>query len=396
MAAPGQYYCASRITRAPQGGTRNTPLWYKKVKFLYYCIQQANRDQRDREIKVTSKTFLTGLLILLASLSLPAQAQRKTDIITLYNGDRMTGEIKSLFGGILELSTHAMGRIKIEWPEISQIESQYHYEVRLSDGDRHYGSFHDSARPGQIVLVDLYEQHDFDWLQVVEIRPVKESFAERLEVYLSAGYSYTRASGVAQVSFNTTISYEDENTRNTLTARTDLTETDESSTSSTRVDLNRSVWQENRSDAFRSIFANYEDSDELELDYRIGAGAGRGRFFMDTHRARLAGVAGLQVITEAPLDGGGSNQDIELFLNANFAAWKFTTPELDVDLSFSLYPSLTDSGRVRSDSSLRLRWELIEDLYWDITAWAATDNDSESDDGNSVDYSVTTGIGWEY
>lgn len=371
-------------------------MWYKKVKFLYYCIQQANRDQRDREIKVTSKTFLTGLLILLASLSLPAQAQRKTDIITLYNGDRMTGEIKSLFGGILELSTHAMGRIKIEWPEISQIESQYHYEVRLSDGDRHYGSFHDSARPGQIVLVDLYEQHDFDWLQVVEIRPVKESFAERLEVYLSAGYSYTRASGVAQVSFNTTISYEDENTRNTLTARTDLTETDESSTSSTRVDLNRSVWQENRSDAFRSIFANYEDSDELELDYRIGAGAGRGRFFMDTHRARLAGVAGLQVITEAPLDGGGSNQDIELFLNANFAAWKFTTPELDVDLSFSLYPSLTDSGRVRSDSSLRLRWELIEDLYWDITAWAATDNDSESDDGNSVDYSVTTGIGWEY
>ena len=69
--------------------------------------------------------------------------------------------------------------------------------------------------------------------------------------------------------------------------------------------------------------------------------------------------------------------------------------ELDIDFSFTLYPSLTDSGRVRSDSNLRIRWEMIEDLYWDITAWASTDNKSENDDGN-VDYSITTGIGWEY
>jgi Protein of unknown function, DUF481 len=350
---------------------------------------------------VSLRITATGLVLLLSLFSFEASAQRKTDIVTMYNGDRLTGEIKSLFGGILELSTDAMGTIKIEWPEISRIESEYHYELRLSSGERFYGSFDDNARPGQVLLVDLYGKHEIEWLQVTEIRPIEDSFAERLEVYLSAGYSYSKASGVGQASLNTIIGYEDENTRNVLTARTDLTTTDEDDTSSTRLDVNRSVWRENRSDAFRSTFANYENNDELELDYRLGAGGGFGRYFLDTHRTRLAGVTGLQLITEKPLNDGSpgadtsTNQDVELFLSVNFAAWKFTTPELDVDLNFSVYPSITDSGRVRSDSNLRIRWEIVEDLYWDITAWTSTDNEAVNSD-RSVDYSITTGIGWEY
>lgn len=354
-----------------------------------------------RENKVSLRTSIACLVLLLGLFSIEASAQRKTDIVTMYNGDKLTGEVKYLFGGILEFSTKAMGTVKIEWPEIARVESEYFYELRLSTGDRLYGSFDDTARPGQIVLVDIFGKHEIEWLQVTEIRPKEDSFAERLDVYLSAGYSYSRASGVSQISFNTVASYEDEKSRNTLSARTDLTETNDESTSASRVEINRAVWRENRSDAFRSVFANYEDNDELDLEYRIGAGGGFGRYFLDTHQTRLYGVAGLQVITERPLDGGAvdadtsSNQDIELFLNANFAAWKFTTPELDVEIGFSLYPSLTDWGRVRSDSNLRIRWEIIEDLYWDITAWASTDNETENSD-RSVDYSITTGIGWEY
>ncbi|QFU76267.1 hypothetical protein EY643_11675 [Halioglobus maricola] len=55
----------------------------------------------------------------------------------------------------------------------------------------------------------------------------------------------------------------------------------------------------------------------------------------------------------------------------------------------------TGTERVRSNTNIRLRWELIEDLYWHITAWAATDNAAENSEA-SRDYSLTTGIGWEY
>ena len=75
----------------------------------------------------------TGILlsVLLSLLSLQALAQRKTDIVTLYNGDRITGEVKALDGGILKLSTDSMGTINIEWQEISTLESKYLYEVRM-------------------------------------------------------------------------------------------------------------------------------------------------------------------------------------------------------------------------------------------------------------------------
>ncbi|GHD11706.1 hypothetical protein GCM10007052_11760 [Halioglobus japonicus] len=347
------------------------------------------------------KFFSAWLATMLFLVSLEAHATRKTDVVTLYNGDQLTGEIKSLFGSILEFSTSAMGTVRIEWPEIASISSEYRYEVRLSDGERLYGSLDKGEREGQAVLIDPFERHELEWLQVIELRPIQDSFAERLDVYLAAGYSYTKASSVGQLSFNTEVSYEDESSRNLLRARTEITTTKEDDTSATRVDVYRDVWRENRADAFRAIFANYEDNDELELAYRLGAGAGLGRYFIDNHRRRLYGVAGMQVITEKPLDSSDSNadtstnQDIELLLNVNYAVWQFSTPELNLDLGFTLYPSLTDSGRVRSNANLRLRWELIDDLYWDFTAWSSTDNAAENS-GKSRDYSLTTGIGWEY
>lgn len=334
------------------------------------------------------------LLSLIALLAPQANASRKTDIVTLYNGDRVTGEIISLDGGILELSTDFMGRLKIEWPEISSVESQYHYEVRLSDGERLYGSFHEESRPGQIVLVDIFGKHEVEWLQVVEIRPIEDNFIDRLDIYLSTTFSYTKATDLGQVSLNTNISYEDERSRNTLSGRTDIVSTNDEDSRSSRYDIERWTWNKKRSDSFRSIFANYEDNDELALTRRIGAGGGVGRYWLDTHKTRFTGTIGAQVITER-FSGESTNQDVELFLSTTFSTWKFTTPELDIDVSFSVYPSLTDSGRVRTDGNLRIRWELVEDLFWDVTAWTTSDNQAETDDA-TTDYSITTGIGWEF
>lgn len=67
---------------------------------------------------------------------------------------------------------------------------------------------------------------------------------------------------------------------------------------------------------------------------------------------------------------------------------------MNLDFVLNLYPSLTDSGRLRSSSDLRLRWELIEDLFFDITAYGSYDNKAEAN--NDIDYGVTTGLGWEY
>ncbi|WP_206046808.1 DUF481 domain-containing protein [Mangrovimicrobium sediminis] len=339
-----------------------------------------------------TKTLPLLLACLLWLAVAPCQAQeRKTDVITLYNGDKVTGEIKSMEGGILELSTDAIGTIGIEWPEIAHLQSDYHYELRLSDGQRLYGSIQRDSRAGQLVLTDIYGRHPIDLLQVVEVRPIEDSFVDRLNIYFSATVAYTKATSVGQVSFNTNINYEDKTSSNTLSARTDLSRTDDNDSKSTTVNLSRNTWSTDRGSVYRALFASYETNDELALTRRVGVGAGVGRYFIDTHRSTLTGTAGLQVIDEDS-EGEKTTQDVELILNTHFATWRFSSPELDIDFDFTLYPSVTDEGRVRSSSNVRLRWELLNDLYWDVTAWANTDNQSAT--GSDTDYAITTGIGW--
>ena len=337
------------------------------------------------------------LAVLVISLLVSGTAQafnRKTDVIALYNGDRVTGEIVSLFGGILELSTDAMGRVNIEWQDIARLESKFNYEIRLSSGQRHYGSINSSERPGEIALQDLYGEHIVDALTIVELRPIEETWYDRIDVYLSAQYNYTKASSVQSATFNTEVSYEDEQSQTTLTGRMTNTETIVDDSSSSRLDLSRRTWATGREDFFRLIFGNFESNDELGLDRRVSVGAGFGKFFIDTNRNRLAGAFGIQGITERKIDTRGDEQNAELFFTGDYAIWRFDTPEMDVSLNGTVYPSITDSGRWRADTDIRIRWELIEDLFWDVSAWGTYDNEADSD--NEFDYGISTGIGWEY
>ena len=338
------------------------------------------------------RILLAGLL--LVPLAMPAQAvSRKTDVVTLYNGDTVTGEIKHLFGGILELSTDAMGTLKIEWKEIARLESKYNYEIRLSDGRRHYGTMNSDTRPGELVVEDLYGDHAVDSLTIVELRPIEERWVDRLDVYLSANYNYTKASSVQAVTLNTEIEYENESSQTSLTARVVNTDTLNEDTSSGRVDLERRVWTD-RARLYRLFYGNLEYNDELGLERRVTVGAGLGRYFIDNNRNRFSGAFGLQAITERQLESSGADQSLELFMSGEYAIWQFDTPEMDIALTGALFPSLTESGRVRSNTDIRIRWEIIEDLFWDVSAWATYDNKANS--GNAADYGISTGVGWKY
>ncbi len=345
-----------------------------------------------------ARSLLT-FIILTTGIVPHAWSHPKTDIVTLYNGDKITGELVSMYGGIVQLKTDAMGTAKIEWKRIARIESKYHYDIRFSSGERHYAAIAETSIPGQLKLLTDGQEHNYEMLEVVQIRVVEGSFLDRIDIYLSAGYSYTKASSVAQTTFNTDINYEDENTRNSLTGRTTITDTNEEVTSSTKFDLSRQVWTD-RSKSYRTFYGRYEANDELSLDGRYTLGAGLGRYFVDTQKLRWMGDLGLQVATEKSNDDttasnadGGSTESIEGFFSTSFVAWRFDTPELDLDLKLNVYPSLSESGRVRGDTDIRIRWELVEDLFWDITAFGTYDNKSAS---HEIDYGITTGIGWSY
>lgn len=336
------------------------------------------------------------LLLLLALFWAPlvSASHPKTDVITLYNGDRLTGEIEALSTGRVALNTNAMGVVQVEWKEVASIASDYQYEVRLVDGQRLFGTVSVGDGPGRVAFRDVFGEQTLDWNEIVELRPIAESVINRVEIDLSANYAFTKASGVEQTELRANVSYEDEKALSELTSRLTLSNTDEDSTTSSRINFSRYVWTQQRS-LYRVGFGGFERNDELGLNSRITLGGGLGRFFLATNNSNLTAFVAVQALEERSVTGE-QQEGLEAVLSGTLERWRFDSPELDLSIGAQLYPSLTERGRLRADANATLRWEFYSDLFWNISAWSNYDNAAVDDEAGEFDWGITTGLGWSF
>ncbi len=61
-----------------------------------------------------------------------------------------------------------------------------------------------------------------------------------------------------------------------------------------------------------------------------------------------------------------------------------------------MFPSLTESGRWRSDLRTTFRLELLTDLFWTMEFFATYDSEPLDLDAEKSDYGIITGFGWSY
>jgi len=117
------------------------------------------------------------VLALLAASSTTASAQKRVDVVTLHNGDRITGEIMSFNRGRLELKTDDAGTIEIEWDTVAGIEAARGFEAETADGRRILGSFQRSADRGVVLVaasdgvisLPMFEvTHHTNWRQLLD------------------------------------------------------------------------------------------------------------------------------------------------------------------------------------------------------------------------------------
>ena len=100
--------------------------------------------------RMTGKAGLSACLML-CLLALPAWAQ-KTDIVTLVNGDTLTGEIKLLERGRLQVSTDHLGTVNIEWDKVISVTALRMFQIETSNGVRLLGQLTTTA-PGQFEVI---------------------------------------------------------------------------------------------------------------------------------------------------------------------------------------------------------------------------------------------------
>ena len=330
----------------------------------------------------------------LCLLALPgvALSHSKTDVITLVNGNELSGEIKGLLQGRLSFGTDSLGTVQIEWKDVTAVNSDFEYEVRLTSGERYYGTLARGEEAGKILVLEKDRQVSVAVLDVVELRAIESSVADRFDIRLGVGYSYAKASGVGTFDITSELNYEDERGITAFNGRTSRTDQDNGSIGSNLYSIGRQFWTR-WPQVVRWLQGSYEDNDELELDYRYTLGFGLGKAVVDTNRQSLIGYLGFQGASEKSFETESFNS-VEGVLGANYALWRFDTPELELSADLTVYPGITESGRWRGNSNIRLSWEIINDFTWDITYWSTYDNQSQS--GSDTDYGLSTGLGWEY
>jgi hypothetical protein len=330
------------------------------------------------------------IVVLLCLSPLIGQAHSKTDVITLVNGNDITGEIKQLLRGSLSFGTDSMGTLQVEWEDVVAVNSEFEYEVRLKNGDRYYGSLSAGNEPGQVRILDADGEQLVPVLEVVELRVLEATVADRFDIRLGIGYSYAKAADVGTLNLTSDVSYQDKNGVTGFDGRTSKTRQDGGSVGSNQYTISRQFWTR-RQQVIRWFEGSYEDNDELELDFRYTAGFGLGKALVDTNRQSFIGFVGIQAASERGFEADRL-QSVEGVFGVTYNLWRFDTPELDLDTDFTVYPSITESGRWRGNANIRLSWELVKDLYWDVTYWSTYDNRSQS--GTDSDYGVSIGLAW--
>jgi hypothetical protein len=318
----------------------------------------------------------------------------KSDIILFKNGDRLTGELKTLDRGKVSFDTDATGVIKVEWDDIEQLYSRTTFEVALDNGERLYGSLAETTRHNEIRLQTDSTALDLPIETVVRMTPIKGTIIDRMNMSVDIGYSLAKANKLEQSNLSYDFAYREEK-RQIVFSLDGSTSSSESNPPSTRVFtdftyrhfLDRFAW-----DPF--AVGQIERNDELGIDRRVSVGGGMSRWLRDTNQSRIAFGGGLIRSLEDDNATTETKADTEALVAMDFEWFRYDTPQLDVSTKFTLYNRLSGSREPRGNLDVNFKWELFKDFYWSFSFYYTFDQQHETGSATS-DYGSFVSLGWK-
>lgn len=334
------------------------------------------------------------IFIILILCPLPLSA-KKTDIVILGNGDRITGEIKKLEFGMLKYSTDDMGTIGIEWDHVDFITSTDSFEVELQSGEKFYGRIVKTDMPRKMAISGARARGVLDMSLVVGITPLEKRFLDRVKGSFSLGYSFAKANSSTQFTLNADINYRTNKYNRRLTLDSfldDRDDVDRSTRNSAELTLTRFLGMK----WLGSIVTGYEQNDELDLDMRINLGAEVGRKVINTNMMTFIVNAGLSATWEEYGSTDSLTTNLEATFRSDFRIFKYDDPKTDLHTFLYIFPNITTPGRIRLEFEFDIDYELIKDFYISFTIFEKYDSEPPSADAEQHDNGLTTAIEYKF
>jgi hypothetical protein len=338
--------------------------------------------------------WLNALLLLVLLLTATAVRAEKTDIVYLQNGDRITGEVKSLYRGKLEFSTDHMGTVYIEWEDIREIISTTGQAVELTNGQRFYGPLQKSDNADMLLVNTAQGVVGVGTLDVVDMYPVEAGFWQRLDLSASLGFSWDKGSSVGKYNIGLDLEYRDPRFVTRAQLSSEVT-TQKGRDDTTRAQLSFSHMRFRRNKRYTDVFADLSSNDELGVDLRALLGAGYGWAPIRSNRNWFSLAAGLDVNHEIPTEGE-EETNLEAVGMLSYEYYKYSNPERKFSTRLVVFPSITDFGRWRADFTTDFRLEFVDDLFWVLEVFANFDSDPVSTIGSNSDYGAISSLAYKF
>ena len=333
------------------------------------------------------------ILPVLLTISLQMIAFAQNDSLVFKDGNMMTGEIKSMDRGVLQIETdYSDSDFQIEWGEIQRIHTQTNFFINLTDSRKYFGNIvsKDSANVNIITLKNQIIECDIN--DIVELHPFKKSFSDRLHASIDIGFSVTKANNLKQLTSRSSIGYRARrwNIKASFNSfRSRQNDIEPVQRSDGQIDykfLLPRVWYSVATVALAA------DTDQ-RLDLRINAQLGLGRFIIRTNSGYWGARLGANRNVERYTSETPDRYSWEGYLGTDFNIYDMG--DFSISTTVMGYPGITEKGRFRSDITLDSKYDLPYDFYIKIGLTMNYDN-RPAQDASEFGYIFQTGFGWEW
>ena len=348
-------------------------------------------------MRVPFPALFAGALLLFAG---PAVAER-TDELVLYNGNAITGEVKSLQQGKLKFKTDHAGTVYIEWAFIHSVTSTTFFEVGNQQGEFFYGMLSAGPDKRKLTIIGPTQTVVLDMDQVVEIMPIKRTFWGRIDGSLNIGFSFTSADNILQYSVESDATYRQPKysaavTLSSIQTRIQTEQEDREVTFRDNLDFTYTRYHKNR--YFGSGTLDFTSSSELGIDLRAELGWVMGRTLLQSNRSRLSAAGGLTVSRETPI---GQDEASDYFLSAvirgRYRFFLYNYPKTDISVEVSILPGITDWPRTRVNFNGSLKREIITDFTLNLSIFDSYDSDPPGGvAAANHDFGIILSVGWTF
>jgi len=337
------------------------------------------------------KVLLLACAVIMTSI---AGAQLR-DTLFFTNGQILIGELRSMSLGKANFDADKLQVLSIKADRLKTIHASANI-YRLETINREI--FYTYLLPGEDGKVQIYAYDTTINISIEDISvlyPLKGKSASYWQGKASVGYSYTRSSQIGRFNSDYSVGYTTKKIELASSGSVIITQTDSSfEADNANASLIGSylfdpVWDVN-------VFFNYQRNLEQGLARRYQEGSGVGLNFVSAAHVRAKGILGVVLSQEKNTEDVYTPTQVEIPLIFIFDFFKFSKPDLTVNMRQSFFVGITQWGRFRQEGQLDITYKIITDFSINVQLYDNYDNQPPGTNSAKLDYGIVFGLQYKF